>query len=137
MHPVVAIVVCALLILLGTARAQPSCLSGNDVSGPGSVQFNQACQATPLTPYCPAGSVGQCTPCDPNKSLETGYCDCAPNQYCDKNAQSPTFATCRSFAAGAVTCQSSRQCYDNVEQWYWSCVNGFCSPCNQVTFQAL
>jgi hypothetical protein len=123
-----------LLCALSLALAQPTCLSGSDVSGPGSDAFNQACVATPLTPYCPQGN-GKCSPCDPAKSKEQSICDCPANQYCFSNGGSPTrFGTCQPFNSGSIACTSTRQCYDNLENYYWSCVGGFCRPCNTTFY---
>jgi hypothetical protein len=124
-----------LLLLLATTSilGQTTCLSGNNVAGPGSIDFNQACQATPLAPYCAPGN-GKCSACDPEKSLEASFCDCPANFYCVRDGASSQYGTCQYFNLANAQCTSSRQCYDRVQNWYWSCVGGACRPCNSTFY---
>lgn len=113
---------------------------------PGSGPYDDpACYGNTLAPFCSQGSNGDpyCHPCNPYRTVDW-ECDCPENWYCRPFLGRPDNV----YAAGYCTPfdQSTKACFttldcdtytvgfttlETLRLGRFSCVNGFCRPCNQ------
>ncbi len=115
------------------------------VTFPGPPWDAPQCTVTPLTPFCSEASNSElrCHPCSPWRSNDW-ECDCPPNYYCRPFLGRPdaTYMDgyCYPFDRATQGCSNAADCdfwqYGNIngEQvnfGRFSCVGGFCRPCNQ------
>lgn len=101
--------------------------------------YNNDC-TNPLEPYC--NNAQLCATCHPAR-LGSFYamCDCPPNQYCFPTASNANYGKCVPFDRAGTGCNSNLDCpilvstsSGSTAVGYWSCVSGFCRPCNQTTY---
>lgn len=158
MRTVLFLAIICVVLVTGDDRHGHEKRQGYIPEPPGSTQCSQwtnvpgqgpyddpRCYGNTLSPYCSEGSDSNayCHPCNPYRNVDW-ECDCPPNYYCRPFLGRPdnVYANgyCTPFDQATKACFTTLDCdtytygfltLETLRLGRFSCVNGFCRPCNQ------